>query len=202
MMVRPTITVREQDAFLKRLREDKEDTSLYVLNTSDLPDRNNRPTVTRGEVLMMVTASDTDATVVIRVPATYVPINLANQGVANKWDILKSADFARALATRRIEVIDSNAALSIIDQDEANRAEYDRAMQRACRITTDEDLTGEYIDDTTVQEINPALELLVNQHNRGQINLPTLKAGVRRMQGTLTDFDMRYLKKEVPLYTA
>lgn len=194
------LSVRDQQRLIAAMLKDDDDMSLYALNVSDKPDAYNRPTDMAGDIHFLVTPTGSQQEQSIRLPSTYVPLDLTAQGQADKKAILRSIGFQRMLAAKRIQVIATSAALAIIEKDSASREEFSRMQARACRIFDDsqDELAAAalHIDE---EPINPNLIQAVESYHRGGRMADLINAR-RKLGGAITDADIRYLTKEVPSF--
>jgi hypothetical protein len=192
-------TFAAEQKLIQAIRE-SEHPELFVINNSDLPDHHNRPTDQQGTILMRCSQKGINGDHRIRIPSSFVPIQLTTQSPCTKDDLLASADLARLRQTKRIKLISYEDAMDIIDKDGESRAEYDRVMAIAMRIGdyTGADTQGNIGEPTEISQINGHLETVVDGYKSGAMSLPRLRAEVRRMERTLNLEDMAYLNREVP----
>jgi len=119
-----SFNIIDQQKLLSDILSDDEDKSLFVLNNTDRPDRNGKPTRSAGVLLMSALVNGESRA--IRIPVSWVPVDLSVQ--APRKAITESAEFNRALASQAIMIMTREQALKLIRGDQASMDEYDRAM--------------------------------------------------------------------------
>lgn len=175
----------------------EDSTELYVINQADLPDSRNRSTQRGGTILFRCTAKGQTKDSLIRIPESFVPVNLTVQGPCKKEDLLESSDLHRLLQTKRVRLITAHDANIQINMDADSLIEYDRVMTEALKIDVDETQS-----DTPAQVeltvINNDLSVAIAAYKDGQISLPRLRATYRRIERQLKAEDISYASREVP----
>jgi hypothetical protein len=166
----------------------KEDAlELYVLNNSANA-RHKSP----GVVIVNVPLSGND-TRIIRVPNTWVPVNIGLQLPKNK--ILESADFLQALNDRTLLGVLVKDAEAIFDEDPEAKEEWHRVAQNLMGGGSIEEQMG-MVSGESEDAIDPDLNsAMVEAVNRDDIDEGELYSIIRNQaeSGLLKTKDFKYI---------
>ena len=186
---------------LDKIRSDPSP-NLWVFNNT--PKLNNR---FKNSVVHMVVSTGGSGTdkVVVRVPPTWVPINIGMQ--APKRAIFDSPEFLRSVNNNFIRLISNEDAKQFFSADPDAQAEFDSQMNKLNNTAPDRtntpdpvknlenmDLTDGQIEDA---DINPKVIVAVGRVNDNSLTTAEFTSMLRSQEGDLTRKDYDYILAQV-----
>lgn len=197
-----SFNIIDQQKLLSDILSDDEDKSLFVLNNTDRPDRNGKPTRSAGVLLMSALVNGESRA--IRIPVSWVPVDLSVQ--APRKAITESAEFNRALASQAIMIMTREQALKLIRGDQASMDEYDRAMAISQGINGAADVAYHGVNGTDVNEeedpwenVDVGLRALVEDLTAGgNTTKVDIMSYMRRNERSMSPLDRKYMEEKMP----
>lgn len=197
-----SFNIIDQQKLLSDILSDDEDKSLFVLNNTDRPDRNGKPTRSAGVLLMSALVNGESRA--IRIPVSWVPVDLSVQ--APRKAITESAEFNRALASQAIMIMTREQALKLIRGDQASMEEYDRAMAISQGINGAADVAYHGVNGTDVNEeedpwenVDVGLRALVEDLTAGgNTTKVDIMSYMRRNERSMSPLDRKYMEEKMP----
>lgn len=191
----------EQQTLVRMIAEDDINSTFFILNNSERPDRDNRPTRDPGMVIFNVMEAGQSRA--IRVPVSWVPIDAATQ--ASKKAIVSSAEFQRALSAGAIMVFSHDDGRKIIQSDQDSKDEYARVMAIAQGVNGPvESGYGGINGGDRSQPADPwanvsqQVRLNVDDVLEGAMSLGQFKSFMRRAERSISALDRQYISEKLP----
>lgn len=182
--------IREQSKLMKGLAK-TDDSSLYVLNVSDLPNKKNIAQRQKGQIIFVVT-NDNGTTDVVTVPYTWVPFDLSMQ--ADKESILKCQTFKKLVASGSIKIMDTTEAEDYLDNEPGALDEFTKANQSLSGLVVDRTVEEKAMDAEPTVVINPMVMEVITAADDEYSEIDKLSA-LRSAESSLNVDDCEYILK-------
>lgn len=192
----------EQQDVVRKIADDPENRSFFILNTTDKPNKSGKATRDPGTLLFTVMAPG--GAKVVRVPVSWVPVDASQQ--ATKQQIVDSAEFQRALSSGSIMIMTDRQGRSIIEADAASGEEYSKVMAKALQVNGSEDSFG-YTDNTDRTEdgeldpwanVSAEVKINVEEMQEGAMDEAQFASFLRRSARSISDLDHKYIAEKLP----
>jgi hypothetical protein len=189
----------EQQELIRKMVDNDENPTFFILNNSDRPDRNGKPTKGQGMILFSVMTGGQSR--VVRVPVSWVPIDATQQ--APKKAIVESAEFQRALSSGAIIVMSHDQGRKVIVGDNDSKAEYERIMAIAQGVNGAGDYQGVNGDQNEPAEdmwanVTPEVKLNVEEMQNGTMQETEFRSFLRRSARSISALDRKYISDKLP----
>lgn len=189
----------EQQELIRGLADDDKNPTFFILNNSDRPDRNGKPTRDQGMILFTVVSNGQSR--VVRVPVSWVPVDASQQ--APKKDIINSAEFQRALSSGAIIVMSHDQGRRLIVADTDSQQEYERVMAVAQGVNGAGDYQGVNGEQAAPSEdvwanVSQEVKLHVEEFQTGAMGEAEFRSFMRRSARSISPLDRRYIAEKLP----
>ncbi len=191
----------EQQDLVRKIAEDDNNPSFFILNNSERPDHSGKPTRDPGMVIFNVIENGQSRA--IRIPVSWVPVDAATQ--ATKKAIVGSAEFNRALSAGAIMILTQDEGKRIITADSESQDEYSRVMAIAQGVNgpTDSGFGGVNGSDRGPVEdpwanVSQEVRLNVEDVIEGVMTAAQFKSFMRRADRSISALDRSYIAEKIP----